>query len=201
MICFFGKRTVSAVFLFTAFFMFNCTGNADDRTAIPDTNAYQDSTNHYRIIFPDSWTLVAPNMTFTLVKARAPQGYAAISVAKRESLWQDDKVSTRCKDAWDALQAVSVATFTNKFERNSSTQTPEILSVEKVTVGKEKAIKVDYFLSDTTRTGTARIRSFFVLHERMWFSISCATLKPDPDLCLAEMLQSVNTFQFYEEKR
>lgn len=167
----------------------------------PASNQYENSKHKYRITFPEGWALTKPNQTFTLVKARAPTaGYAAMSVACRDGLWQGDMASKQYADAWKALAGVSISTFTNRFEQNTSKQTATILSVEKTTLGKEKALKVDYQLTEETRAASVRIRSFLVLRGSRWYSISCATLASQPDLFLDSMLRAAATFEFYDEK-
>src|SRR5262245_21919420 len=88
-------------------------GKADEPATTPGANRYQNAEHQYRITFPEGWTLVKPNETFTHVKARAPEGYAALSVAQRDQLWREDTASTRFPDAWAALEGISITTFTN----------------------------------------------------------------------------------------
>jgi hypothetical protein len=176
--------------------------NAAEPMTPPAANFYQNSEHRYRITFPDGWVLAKPNQTFTHVKARAPTGgYAAMSVACRDGLWQGDGVSKGYPDSWKALDGVSMSTFTNRFERNAPAQTATVSSVEKTTVRGQKALKVDYVLIGETKAASVRIRSFFILHGGRWYSISCATLKSQPDIFLDAMLKSVATFEFYSNDR
>jgi hypothetical protein len=151
--------------------MWFVTARAEAQTVPPGSNRYQNTDYHFRITFPEGWTFVKPIETFTQIKARAPKGNASMSVARRESLWRDDSVSTQYADAWAALDGISISTFTNKFERNVPTQSPSISTVEKTILGIQKAIKVDYVLSDTAKNLSVRIRAFFVLrggHGNSW---------------------------------
>ena len=175
-------------------------GKADEPPAAAVANRYQDIEHQFRITFPDGWILVKPNETFTQVKARAPQGYAAMSVARRDGLWRGEARSIGYADSWTALDGVSITTFTNNFEHNVSTQSASISTVEKTILGTQKAIKVDYVLTDSTKKVTVHIRSFFILRTGHWYSISCATLESQPDLFLDVMLKAADTFEFYDAK-
>ncbi len=110
-------------------------------------------------------------------------------------MWREDSASTRYPDAWAALDGISITTFTNNFERNVSTQSSFISTVEKTSIGTQKAIKVDYVLTDTAKKASVRIRSFFILRKGHWYSISCATLESQPDLFLDAMLKAAGTFE------
>lgn len=121
-----------------------------------------------------------------------------MSIACRDRLWRDDKTTTGNKDAWAALESVSVEIFANKFERDVPTQSPDILSIQIMTLAGEKAIKVDYFLTDPRRVDSARIRLFLILHKSRWYSIGCGTFSSDPDLFLDDMLKSADSFQFFD---
>jgi len=185
--------------LFLAFTLVSfVTGKGDEPATAASTNRYQNMEHRYRITFPEGWTLAKPNQTFTQVKALAPRGRAAMSVARRDSLWREDSASARYSDAWTALDGISITTFTNNFERNVSTQSPSISTVEKTTIGTQNAIKVDYVLKDSAKTASIHIRSFFILRAGHWYSISCATPESQPDLFLDAMLKAVETFEFYD---
>jgi hypothetical protein len=185
------------VLLFSLFWV--ATSEADDSALAP--TPYENAEHNYRIMFPESWTMVTPNKTFTHVKARAPQGYASMSVASRDSLWRDDKLSTRYKDAWLALDGISITTFTNNFERSTSSESSVIFSVAKTTLGKEKAVKVDYVLTNAAKGASVRIRSFSILHSNQWYSVNCATSPSEPDLFLDLMIKAASTFEFYNLKQ
>jgi len=164
------------------------------------SNHFQNGANQYRITFPEGWILVNPNDPSTKVKARAREGYAAMAVAERQGLWRDDTTSRDYTDAWAALDGISVQTFLNKFERSISTQSALVHKLDKSTLGAQKAIYVDYTLTDSAKNVRFRIRIFLILHSSRWYTISCATSESAPDLCLEPMLKAVGTFEFFDGK-
>jgi hypothetical protein len=159
---------------------------------------FKAEAEHYSICPPAGWNRVAANKAFTLGKWRAPSGYAALTVARRDSLWRDDKTSVSHADSWAAFDAIGRAAFDRKWERNDPTgnEYPEIHDVGKRMLGRTKALYVDYTLTNTAKHVSMRIRSYFLLRTHVWYSVSSATEAANPDLFLEEARGALGSFAF-----
>jgi hypothetical protein len=159
---------------------------------------YTNPTYQFRMNFPEGWQFVTPNRSSTICKARAPEGYAAATIASFGYLWAYDEDSITFRDAWAAYSNLTREVFEQRFERNDSAGNilPAIHWISLEMLGNEKALFVDYTLTDTEKAISIRIRAYLLLHAGRWFNVSFSTQPSAPDLFLEDWYESAKTFSF-----
>jgi len=159
---------------------------------------YTNPTYQLRMSFPDGWQFVTPNRSSTICKARAPQEYASMTIASFGSLWADDEDSIKSRDAWAAYSTITREVFEQHFERNDPTGNvlPIIHFISLEMLGDEKAIFVDYTLTDNEKSVSMRIRAYLLLRAGSWFNVSFGTEPSAPDLFIEDWYDSAKTFRF-----
>jgi len=163
---------------------------------------YTSRDNDFSIVFPDGWDAVTPIQANTEVKARAPKGYAAVSIYRpQELLWGKFRREAYGSVA-EFLQKTPRSEIVKLFEITESRQgaVASISRIEPSKAGNADAIMLETELRHDARNVRLRIRYYIIPRKMDWLVIAAATDFPTIDLVAEELAACLASFQSTQAK-